>query len=156
MDGRCVKIAIVNLKTNEALALLKREKFYEDNKSYDFPLQGNALSFEIFSHKPDRMSFLLDISRKSFSLKKCTFQHRVYTSIILARLDLGDNRHRNPDNAEIQGPHLHVYCEGFGDKWAYPLSSEKFTNPEDMFLTLEQFMNYCNIVKKPLINRVLF
>lgn len=155
MDGRCVKITTVSLKTNEALALLNREKFYEENnRSYDFPLQGNVLSFEIFSHKPNRISFLLDISRKNFSLKKCTFQHRVYTSIILARLDLG-SRHRNPDNAEIEGPHLHVYREGFGDKWAYPLSKE-FTNPEDVFLTLEQFMNYCHIVKKPLINRVLF
>ena len=152
MDGRCVTIA--NLKTSEALALLKREKFYEEDKSYDFPLQGNVLSLEIFSHKPERISFLLDISRKSFSLKKCTFQHRVYTSIILARLDLG-SRHRNPDNTEIQGPHLHVYNEMFGDKWAYPLSAE-FSNPEDMFLTLDQFMNYCHVIKKPLINRVLF
>ena len=143
------------LKTSEAMELLKREKFFEANEVYDFPLVGQCLSLEIFSKIPKRVPFILDISRKYLSLKKYTFQNRVKTDVVLARLDIG-GRHRNPDDTEICAPHLHLYREGYEDKWAYPLSSDNFSNPEDVFLTLEQFMNYCNIIKKPIINPILF
>ena len=134
------------LKTSEAMELLKREKFFEANEVYDFPSVGQCLSLEIFSKIPKRVPFILDISRKYLSLKKYTCQNRVKTDVVLARLD----------DTEICAPHLHLYREGYEDKWAYPLSSDNFSNPEDVFLTLEQFMNYCNIIKKPIINPILF
>ena len=79
----------------------------------------------------------------------------MYTRIILLRLDLGFGGHRNPDDTEIRGPHLHVYREGYGDKWAYSLP-KNFTNSEDVFITLDEFMNYANIITKPNINKILF
>ncbi len=72
--------------------------------------------------------------------------------IILARLDLGGPPHRNPDGQEILCPHLHLHREGYGDKWAYPLPVD-FTNPNDAWLILNEFMDYCNIVDKPDIRR---
>ena len=50
---------------------------------------------------------------------------------------------------------MHLYDEDFGDKWAYSLPS-CFTDPSDIFLTLDQFMDFCYIITKPVINRTLF
>jgi len=69
----------------------------------------------------------------------------------LARLDFGGAPHRYPDGEEIDIPHLHLYKEGFGDKWAYPVPSKKFSNPSDPRLMLEDFMQYCNIIEQPII-----
>lgn len=75
--------------------------------------------------------------------------------VTLVRLDFGGAPHRNPDDVEVSSPHLHVYREGFGDKWAIPLPPI-FTNPMDAWLTLTEFMRYCNIAEPPNIQRGLF
>ena len=69
--------------------------------------------------------------------------------VILARLDFGGAPHRNPDGEEIASPHLHVYREGFGDKWAFPVPTDTFTDLADLWRTLQNFMHYCNIVELP-------
>lgn len=144
-----------SLSDLEAKELLRRDKYFEKEEIFDFPDPGKRLNLEIYSYKPERTSFFLDIAREEFNLRKHSFQNRVYTRIILLRLDLGASGHRNPDGQEIRGPHLHVYREGYEDKWAYPLPNG-FSDPNDAFTTLEQFMDYCNIIKKPIINRKLF
>ena len=75
--------------------------------------------------------------------------------IPLLRLDIGVG-HRNPDGQEIQGPHLHIYREGYDAKWAYPLPIDKFKNIKDIRATLNDFMKFCNIVDPPNINLGLF
>jgi len=55
----------------------------------------------------------------------------------------------------VTGNHLHIYKEGFGDKYAYPLP-EEFIDCKDINDFLEKFMNYCNIVNKPIIEEDLF
>ena len=63
---------------------------------------------------------------------------------------------RNPDGKEVASPHLHIYREGFGDKWAYPVPADRFPNVEDAWLTLHDFMQFCNIVLQPTFSRGLF
>jgi len=63
--------------------------------------------------------------------------------------------HRNPDNTEVACPHLHVYREGYGDKWAMPLD-DLFADTTDLMNLLEDFMRYCNIIEPPIIQRGLF
>jgi hypothetical protein len=58
---------------------------------------------------------------------------------VLVRLDLGGAPHRNRDDEEIGVPHLHLYREGFGDKWATPLPSDRFRNPADVWTTSKTF-----------------
>jgi len=72
--------------------------------------------------------------------------------VILARLDFGGAPHRNPDSEEIACPHLHLYREGYGDKWAVPLPTEIFTDINDFERTLDEFMKYCNVATLPKIN----
>ena len=69
---------------------------------------------------------------------------------------MGARRHRNPDGEEIGSPHRHVYREGFGDKWAYSPPTDRFADLDDPWRTLEDFMQFCNIVEPPVIRRGLF
>jgi len=71
---------------------------------------------------------------------------------ILLRLDVDGPPHQNPDGEEMPSPHLHVYREGYGDKWAVPVPAE-FTDTSDLVCTLRDFMKYCNVQECPSIQR---
>ena len=76
--------------------------------------------------------------------------------MVLVRLDFGNQPHRNPDGDEVPSPHLHMYREGYGDKWAIQVPADRFPNLSDMWLALGDFMRFCNIVDRPNIIRGLF
>lgn len=103
-----------------------------------------------------REDFMLDITRGRIEISKGTLQNRARQVIILLRLDYGGPLHRNPDGEEIPCPHLHTYREGYSDKWAVPVLTDDFPNIQDPWQTLQDFMDYCNIVDKPNIMRGLF
>ena len=144
----------VEISENEAQALLQMEKHYTNSVSFVFTGLGEALRIPLFSGDR-REEFVLDITRSRIEIRKTTMQNRARKAIILARLDLGGPPHRNPDGEEIPCPHMHLYREGYGDKWAVPLPND-FTNSSDVQLTLNEFMQYCTIVTKPNIKWGLF
>ena len=145
----------VNLTQAEANALIAMEKHSTDNTRYSYPNRGDFFTALLAS--PDRREqFLLDLRRGRIDLLKVTHQNRARVVVVLVRLDLGGSAHRNPDGEEVPCPHLHVYREGFGDKWAMPMPSDKFSNTSDLWRTLQEFLNYCNITKPPMIDKVLF
>lgn len=85
---------------------------------------------------PDRREwFLLDPSRGCIDLRTVKMQNRGRQVVVLVRLDLGGAPHRNPDGEEVPVPHLHVYREGYGDKWAVPVSVNRFGNLADVWQT---------------------
>ncbi len=116
---------------------------------------GNSLRISLAS-EDRREEFMLDITRAKRELTKVTFQNRARQIIRLLRLDIGGSPHRNPDDKNVPCPHLHIYREGYHDKWAYPLPTEVFSNPSNQLQTLQDFMKYCNIVKPLKINKALF
>ncbi len=138
----------LRITQKEAEKFLKEEKYRIDDTKYILPKTGGMLNISL--RTKTHTDFILDVRRGKMALKKNTFQARVKTEIILIRLDTGGPPHRNPDKKEIFSPHLHQYRDGFDDRWAYPLP-RNFTDPDDFWLTLEQFMEYCNIVEKPFI-----
>lgn len=75
--------------------------------------------------------------------------------VVLARLDFGAP-HRNPDDTEVGVPHLHLYREGFHDKWAHPVPDGMLSNPVDAWQCLLDFMRFCNVAEAPRITRGLF
>ena len=87
---------------------------------------------------------------------KGRYQTRGRKIIVLVRLDFGGQPHRNPDDTEIGSPHLHLYREGYGDKWAFPIPSERFSDINDLGKTLDDFMHYCNITQPPRIRMGLW
>ena len=149
-------MAEIKIAQREAQAFIDVEKRCSDNSiTWTFPLHGEKISVPLISIDA-REEFLLDISRGRIDLNKVTYQNRVQQVIILLRLDIGSKPHRNPDGEEVPAPHLHIYREGYGDKWAYPIPKGDFREPTDVFQTLEDFMDYCYITGKPNITKGLF
>ena len=148
-------MAEANLTQAEADALLALEKRRRDDTEWDFPSLSGAVTIPLVSID-QREPFFLDIRRARINLAKGTYQNRGRQVVVLARLDFGGAPHRNPDGKEIGSPHLHLYREGFGDKWGYPVPSDRFANLDDPWKTLEDFMRFCNIVEPPVIRRGLF
>lgn len=120
-----------------------------------------------------RDSFQLDFSRGNIELKY-KVQTRYKTTYPLLRLDYGGSSyHDNPKtdivcektdpfysvHANYVGyhfkegePHLHIYREGFNDKWAYPPPNQfkDLNNIEGIFT---EFLKLCNIIKGPKLYR---
>jgi len=142
------------LTQNEADVLFELDKQFLGNERFTFPPLGGDLRIPLYS-SDRREEFNLDITRSRVLLQKITLQTRARKAVILARLDLAGPPHRNPDGEEVDCPHLHLYREGYGDKWATKLR-EVFIGINDSFALMCTFMDYCRIVGKPIIDRGLF
>jgi hypothetical protein len=148
-------MAEINLTQEEANVLIAMEKHRANEDHSDFPMRGQSLTPPLLS-ADKREQFLLDLSRARIDLQKVKMQNRGRQVVVLIRLDLGGAPHRNPDDEEIVVPHLHLYREGFGDKWTMPLPAETFRNPADVWTTFEDFVRFCNITQPPHVERGLF
>ncbi|MDX2206157.1 MAG: hypothetical protein SFU57_00800 [Gemmatimonadales bacterium] len=148
-------MADINLTQAEADALIAMEKHRANEEHADFPMSGQSVVFPLQS-ADRREQFLLDLSRGRIDLLKVKMQNRGRQVVVLVRLDLGGAPHRNPDGEEVPVPHLHVYREGYGDKWAVPVPADRFSDITDIWGTLDEFMRFCNISQPPHIERGLF
>jgi len=146
-------VADNELSQTEADVLLHMEKAPGSSDAFDFPDLGGRIEVPLVS-RDKREHFLLDIHRKCIALTT-TYQTRARKVIVLARLDFGAP-HRNPDGKEVGIPHLHLYREGFGDRWAFEVPADLLSKPDDSWQVLEDFMKYCKIVEKPTIMGGLF
>ena len=145
----------IDLSQHEADLLLAMAKVREDEHEWELSSTQTRIEIPLIS-EDNLEKFILDIRRHKINLLKGTLQNRARGCIILARLDYGGAPHRNPDEQEIPSPHLHVYKEGYGDKWAYPIDPRIFSNIEDHWQTLHEFLDYCNVTRPPHFKRGLF
>ena len=148
-------MAELNLTQADADALMAMGKKRVDDKGWIFPPPGERVSIALTS-LDKRENFILDATRSQIKITKATFQNRVRQVIVLMRLDINGSPHRNPDGQEIPCPHLHIYKEGYGVKWAYAVPVDRYSDTEDLFATLEAFMLHCNITDPPRIEKGLF
>ena len=148
-------MAELELNQRDADALIALDKIRVSDDPVDYPGLGGRVSVPL-SSLDRREEFMLDVSRGRIDLAKGTYQNRARHVIILVRLDFGGPPHRNPDGEEIGCPHLHVYREGYGDKWAAEVPNDKFSDLSDLWGTLGEFMAFCNVVDPPSFVRGLF
>jgi len=148
-------MAEIDITQQEADALIELPKIPLDDNNWDYPPLGGSISIPLTS-KDKKENFMLDVSRGQIDLLRGKYQNRSRQVIVLVRLDFGGSPHRNPDGGEVPCPHIHIYREGFGDKWAYKLSSNDFHNIENLQETILDFMKFCNIVEFPRIQFGLF
>jgi hypothetical protein len=148
-------MAEINLTQAEADALIAMEKKCAGDTEWFFPPPGERVAIPLTS-SDKRENFMLDITRARIKLTKATYQNRARQAVVLMRLDLDGPPHRNPDDAEIPCPHLHIYREGYGDKWAIPAPIDRYPKTTDLFSTFEAFMEHCNITDRPKIQKGLF
>lgn len=94
---------------------------------------------------------ILDITPSTIKINKATYQMRAKKCIPLVRLDLDGPPHKNPDDTVITYPHIHIYREGYGTKWAYALPKE-FDGCKNIIDFLDKFCQYCNIQGDPFVD----
>jgi len=148
-------MSTIELSQTEADALFKMKKIRLNVEHHEYPNRGGSLRIPLVS-KNKRETFMLDITRGRIDLSQGTLQNRARQVFILARLDYNGPPHINPDGTEIPCPHLHLYREGYGDKWAVSVPAEYFKLINDRWETLQDFMKFCNITKKPIITKESF
>ena len=137
------------LTQSEVEMLLSLIKVLSENKPIIFPNPGEAIQLEAISTSSND-KFLIDVNRKSqIKISKCTYQTRYKRSTILLRVDIDGPDHTNPDGEVVPCPHIHIYREGYEDKWAYPLEQHIQTNPLDLVEVLISFLRYNNINNIP-------
>ena len=111
-------------------------------KPVSIPLIAPAIAGEAFS---------LDVTQKRIVLKlKCQLRNTTH-SVILARLDFA-SPHRNPDGTSVGVPHLHVYREGYGDRFAYEVPPGMLKNPDDPLQVLLDFLATYNIERNGIVD----
>lgn len=148
-------MAEINLTQAEADLLINMPKVRTNEQVWDYPSFGGSISIPLTS-RDKKENFILDVSRGQIDLLKGKYQNRGRQVVVLIRLDFGGAPHRNPDGTEIACPHLHLYREGFADKWAIEVPRDRFQGLADFWQTLQDFMRYCNIIEPPFIERGLF
>ncbi|HYL75624.1 MAG TPA: hypothetical protein VEU96_15530 [Bryobacteraceae bacterium] len=148
-------MADIEITQAEADTLIEMEKRFVDEKVWTFPVAGERIALALTS-LDKRENFMLDVTRAQIKLTKATYQNRARQVIILMRLDLDGPPHRNPDGVEIRCPHLHIYREGYADKWAIAAPLDRYTDTLNLFSTCEAFMQHCNITGPSTIQKELF
>lgn len=103
----------------------------------------------------DREEFLLDIWRGTLRLSRLKLQERARKTVVLIRVDVHGAPHTNPDGTRLEGTHVHVYREGFEDKWAHPLDASQFPDTASPSRVFQAFCRYCNILDPPPVQEVL-
>jgi len=141
------------LTQSDAEALLRMDKVPAAQDAVHFPDLGGRIEVPLVS-SDERERFSLDINRKRIALTT-TYQARGRQIVVLARIDFAAP-HRNPDGSEVGVPHLHLYREGYGDKWAVDIPEGLLSKPDDSWQVLHDFMRYCGVVEQPNIVRGLF
>lgn len=84
------------------------------------PPAGGTQAWEAQDHRR-RNKFHLHMRRGRRVAMKVTAQERYWSNEILLRLDVNGPAHTNPDGTIVPTPHLHIYREGYDDKWAFPV-----------------------------------
>lgn len=135
------------LSQAEADALIAMAKTFAEQSAISIPPGTDETRGLIGAAPKER--FLLDIWRGTLRLSKYRYQTRGRQVFVLVRLCIDGAPQTNPDGTRLTGSHLHVYREGYDDKWAQPLDASRFSDPTDIARTLEDFCSYCNIQGLP-------
>lgn len=125
----------MSLTNAEARFLLSIEKHFDQPDEIVLgpaPIQWTRILSSVDHH----YGFLLDFHRGSIRLEKFSINHRYRTNIVLLRY-CSSNRHTNPDGTTFDGPHVHIYQEGYDDKIASPIKEIGLQNNNP---TLEEVM----------------
>lgn len=99
--------------------------------------------------------FLLDFRRSGFELAKYTYNKRYRQTIILVRY-CNAGRHTNPDGEKFIGPHVHLFREGFEDKFAFPISAIGIDDGDRINIVLEKLLTFCNVTARPMVTPPLY
>ena len=143
--------------------LMRMPKIPRKKSAFSFPVSGEWIEIEMVSRN-GKEEFIFDINRKGQILLRCTLQERWDKTTVLLRLETTGGPHTNPPitapvpswakmyvRQSMSTPHLHIYLEEYGDRWAFPVPSDRFKNLHDIQQTLMDFFDYCNVLERPIL-----
>lgn len=132
--------------------LVTLEKEFKTND----PISLDSIwSREILSVQ-SRDIFLLDYYKSSFRLEKYTYNKRYRKNIVLIRYD-SVGKHTNPDQTVLNGPHVHLYTEGYDDRVAFPPEKVGIDAKRlERAAILRVLLKYFNVRGCPVIQLVMF
>lgn len=137
------------LTQDEFERLHKLEKYLDvDSQGIIWPQRGKKLNISCFS-KDNKEQFEININTSKIKIEKVTYQQLYIDKTILFRIDYDGPRHINPDGTFVECPHIHIYKEGWGDKWAYPLSDYINIPNADILVLFKKFLEYINVIDIP-------
>ncbi|MFZ3591339.1 DUF6978 family protein [Bacillus sp. DJP31] len=132
---------LTQAEANMLISSLKQ--LLTDINIINFPEPGDKL---LLSCKDgNNNTYMIDVTRGSIKPTKSTFQTRHRKTTVLVRVDIDGPPLDNPDGEEVPCPHIHIYREGFEDRWAFPLDVKIKTNTKDLIQVLIDFFTYNNI-----------
>jgi len=146
--------------------LIKMPKQIDGTKlEYDAPAPGKTLEIKLMSSEDLSCKFKLSIyegkhsSQISIAVepdRKTSMQTRHRTET-LVRVDVDERaKHTNPDGTVIEGSHVHIAKEGYGDRIAYPIDAEEAIrvvgNDKTIISIFESFREFCHIEKALQVN----
>lgn len=143
------------LPQDEADRLLAMEKRRTSDSPIMFPKPRRRSSAELRS-VDGRETFALDMYFGDIDFPRFVIQIRARHDTALARLELDGPVHLNPDGELVPTPHLHLYREGDGVRWAYPAPADQFSDLSDRWLVWGDFMRFCNITAPPELQGEIF
>ena len=132
-----------DLSQSEFDFLMSLEKEFEDKSTIVLgpaPLQWSRRLKSTTTND----NFSLDFYRGTFKIQKYTYNHRYNQTLAVFRFD-SFGTHTNPDGEKLTGFHVHLYKEGFGDKFAYPASEFGIDETDSMDIVLQKFLVYCKV-----------
>lgn len=138
-------IILTQEEADELLEMLKKCV----QKSFSLPKNGERDNLEIQAINDRSKIFIISVSRVNKSVDKVSFTARYKKGDVrLLRLDVSPTwTHRNPEalgGEKIIGTHLHLYREGFDDKYA-----EHFNvDDPDLYKYFLAFLDKFNVVEK--------
>lgn len=148
-------MASTDLTQAEADYLLALEKVRRNDDPHQFPGIGAGLEVSLVS-RDGREDFILNVTRGQIKVTKCSYQNRARSVVILARLDINGPPHQNPDGSYVPCQHIHLFREGYADKWAFPAVDHIGPTRSDLQTVYQQFCRFCSIVEPPVLQGGLF
>lgn len=147
------------LTQDEADTLGVIEKYLIDPESVLIPPPQKTCIHYIRYRKDGQYydNMKLSTFRSQKNSRKVSYRIIYDTHNILVRIDTQyAASHRNPDGKIIippYQPHIHIYTEGYNDKFAYPLPN-CFSNADDIIQLFMEFLSYSNVLNADKISMV--
>lgn len=141
-------VLLTQEEADELLEMLKKCA----SAALNFPAFGRRADFDVTGINDKSKKFVISVNRKNRYVNKVSFVARYKSGDVrLLRLDVNPSeRHTNPEGTDgntIEGTHLHIYKEGFHDRYAIPFDL-KDKGLDDTF---KSFLERFNVVDIPQI-----
>lgn len=139
---------MADLTNAEAKFLIELEKIATDRR-IDIPVDSKKEHLNLArAEEPNDNIMRIYIKRGKRNINKCSFNVVYNKSIILLRLDIEPGRiHQNPDGQDVTNPHLHIYREGYDDRYAIP-APESFVDMGNLAQALYDLLGYSNVINR--------